>query len=182
MNDSQPLDLSTTESEHHGDVPTLQDMTMFRLYQAWSKANPIFTRLCEGRFNITRREWRILATAISHSTLTSAALADAADLDTVRTSRAISTLCEKGWLQRRRARHDARVVLIEASTAGRKLYQQIMPIITELNAQITQDLNEQELRILRAGLDKITLRAQAMLELDVIQERPHRGQSGKRAG
>lgn len=153
---------------------------MFRLYQAWSKANPIFTRLCEGRFNITRREWRILATVATRCSLTSAALARAANLDTVRTSRTISTLCEKGWLVRKRAGQDARIVFIEASDAGLRLYQQIMPTVTDLNVQITQDLNEEELRILRKGLDKITERAQTMFDIGIIKERPYRGQPGKR--
>ncbi|GAB2905196.1 MarR family winged helix-turn-helix transcriptional regulator [Paralcaligenes sp. KSB-10] len=160
--------------------PTIQDMTVFRIYRAWSGANPIFTRLCEGRFNITRREWRILATAAVNGRLGSAALAKAANLDLVRTSRTISTLCNKGWLIRHRNSRDARNIFIDVSEAGHALYRQIMPTIVELNAQVTQDLDADELRVLRKALDKITLRAQRMLEVEIIKERPHRGQPGKR--
>ena len=108
---------------------TLRDMVVFRIYRAWSAANPIFTRLCEGRFNITRREWRILATSVTHGRLGSAALAKAAMLDSVRTSRSITALCAKGWLQRQRDTRDARNIYVEASPAGLDLYRRIMPII-----------------------------------------------------
>ncbi|CFP11911.1 transcriptional regulator [Bordetella pertussis] len=67
---------------------------MYRLYQAWSQSNPVFVRLCEGRYGITRREWRILAAAVEHGRMTSAALAAAASLDLV---------CATSWRASRRA-------------------------------------------------------------------------------
>lgn len=160
--------------------PTLDDMMVFQLYKAWSGANPIFTRLCEGRFNITRREWRILATVAQQGCLTSAAVARAAGLDPARTSRAISSLCEKGWLTRRRDEHDARVVFIVQTDSGRSLYKEIMPAVTELNAVLTQDLDAEEVAALRGMLGKIARRAAMMLEADLVKERPHRGSAAKR--
>jgi DNA-binding MarR family transcriptional regulator len=155
-------------------------MVVFRIYRAWSAANPIFTRLCEGRFNITRREWRILATSVAHGRLGSAALAEAAMLDSVRTSRTITALCEKGWLQRQRDTQDARNIYVEASPAGLELYRRIMPIIVELNEQVAQDLSAEERRVLDAALDKIMRRSQSLLQAEVIKDRPHRGQGGTR--
>ncbi|KAG1479827.1 hypothetical protein G6F54_013872 [Rhizopus delemar] len=60
------------------EPPHLADMLMYRLYQAWSQSNPVFVRLCEGRFGITRREWRILACAVEGGIMHSAELAAAA--------------------------------------------------------------------------------------------------------
>src|SRR3546814_14124638 len=34
----------------------LAAMPLYCLYQAWSQASPVFVRLCEGRFGITRRD------------------------------------------------------------------------------------------------------------------------------
>lgn len=162
-------------------MPTsLRDMVVFRIYRAWSAANPIFTRLCEGRFNITRREWRILATSVVHGRLSSAALADAAMLDSVRTSRTITALCEKGWLQRQRDTRDARNIYVEASPAGLELYRRIMPIVVELNEQVAQDLDAEELRVLSTALDKIMRRSQSLLQAEVIKDRLHRSQGGTR--
>jgi len=159
-------------------MPTsLRDMVVFRIYRAWSAANPIFTRLCEGRFNITRREWRILATSVVHGRLSSAALAEAAMLDSVRTSRTITALCEKGWLLRQR---DARNIYVEASPAGLELYRRIMPIVVALNEQVAQDLDAEELRVLSTALDKIMRRSQSLLQAEVIKDRLHRSQGGTR--
>ena len=150
-------------------------MTAFRLYAAWSSANPIFTRLCEGKFNITRREWRLLATLATHGELSSSRLAEVAGLDAARTSRAITALCEKGWVERRRSSADARTVYVNVTEAGRTLYEQIMPAIIELNAQLTQDFNSEELEALHQLLARLGTRAQQLYESGVVSARANRG-------
>nr|WP_202411588.1 MarR family winged helix-turn-helix transcriptional regulator [Paracandidimonas lactea] len=154
-------------------------MMMFRLYRAWSAGNPIFTRLCEGRFNITRREWRILAIACMHHTLTSTALAEAASLDAARTSRAVGSLCEKGLLARARDERDARIVHVSVTEHGMQRYHDIMPIVASLNEEVFQDLSPTEIVALGSMLDRIEARAAAMLESNVVQERPRRNRQGR---
>src|SRR3546814_13482728 len=100
----------------------LAEMPMYCLYQAWSQASPVFVRLCEGRFGITRREWRLLAAAVEYGPLTSAELAATARLDLVRTSRALGTLCGKGWAARVRDSHDNRITHVMPPESGRALY------------------------------------------------------------
>ncbi|PLC53311.1 DNA-binding protein [Pollutimonas nitritireducens] len=163
-------------------LPTLDDMMMFRLYRAWSAGNPIFTRLCEGRFNITRREWRLLAVGVQHDGLTSTQLARAVGLDAPRTSRAIGTLCSKGLLMRRRDPGDARTVHISVTPSGIRLYRQIMPVVASLNKGIFQDLDVDELRALGSMLDRVVRRAGQMMADDLIKERPHRSRPGNAAG
>lgn len=160
-------------------LPTLGEMMMFRLYRAWSAGNPIFTRLCEGRFNITRREWRLLAIAVQHASLTSTQLAHAAALDAPRTSRAVSSLCGKGLLARSRDPGDARTVHVSVTEQGLGLYQQIMPVVASLNDVIFQDLDASELQALGSMLDRIVRRAEQMIEDDLVKERPHRSRPGK---
>jgi DNA-binding MarR family transcriptional regulator len=158
--------------------PTLGDMMMFRLYRAWSAGNPIFTRLCEGRFNITRREWRLLAIAVQHGSLTSTQLAHAAALDAPRTSRAVGTLCGKGLLSRSRDPGDARTVHISVTQEGLRLHHEIMPVVASLNDVIFQDLDAGELQALGSMLDRIVRRAGRMIEEDLVRERPHRNRPG----
>ncbi|HWK71127.1 MAG TPA: MarR family winged helix-turn-helix transcriptional regulator [Burkholderiaceae bacterium] len=160
-------------------LPTLGDMMMFRLYRAWSAGNPIFTRLCEGRFNITRREWRLLAIAVQHDSLTSTQLAHAAALDAPRTSRAVGSLCGKGLLERSRDPGDARTVHVSVTQQGVQLYREIMPVVASLNDVIFQDLDADELRALGSMLDRIVYRAGRMLEDDLVKERPHRSRPGQ---
>ncbi|WP_336973108.1 MarR family winged helix-turn-helix transcriptional regulator [Alcaligenes sp. PF14] len=153
---------------------TLPAMMMFQLYRAWSASNPIFIRLCEGRFNITRREWRILAIANMHPALTGTALAEAAALDTARCSRAVSTLCEKGLLKRTRDTKDSRIVHVSVTELGMQRYEEVMPVVASLNEEIFQDLSAAELSALSSMLDRVTSRAALMLESNVVQERARR--------
>lgn len=160
-------------------LPKLGDMMMFRLYRAWSAGNPIFTRLCEGRFNITRREWRLLAIAVQYDRLTSTQMTHAVGLDAPRTSRAVGALCNKGLLERSRDSVDARTVHISVTQQGLRLYQEIMPMVVSLNDVIFQDLDAGELQALGSMLDRIARRADQMMEEDLIKERPHRSRPGK---
>lgn len=155
-------------------APTLPAMMMFQLYRAWSAGNPIFIRLCEGRFNITRREWRILAIACMHPALTGTALAEAVSLDSARCSRAVSTLCEKGLLKRTRDTKDTRVVHVSVTELGMQRYKEVMPIVVSLNEEIFQDLSAVEMSALSSMLDRISNRAALMLESNVVKERARR--------
>lgn len=155
-------------------APTLPAMMMFQLYRAWSAGNPIFIRLCEGRFNITRREWRILAIACMHPALTGTALAEAVSLDSARCSRAVSTLCEKGLLKRTRDTKDTRVVHVSVTELGMQRYKEVMPIVASLNEEIFQDLSAAEMSALSSMLDRISSRAALMLESNVVKERARR--------
>lgn len=155
-------------------APTLPAMMMFQLYRAWSAGNPIFIRLCEGRFNITRREWRILAIACMHPALTGTALAEAVSLDSARCSRAVSTLCEKGLLKRTRDTKDTRVVHVSVTELGMQRYKEVMPIVASLNEEIFQDLSADEMSALSSMLDRIGSRAALMLESNVVKERARR--------
>lgn len=159
---------------------TLDDMLMYRLYQAWFQSSPVFVRLCEGRFGITRREWRLLACAVEHGPMSSADLAASAKLDLARTSRTLGALCEKGWLRRVQRGADRRVVLVEATAGGRDRYNALLPEVQRLNALLTQDLTDAELAQLRTLLARVEQRGQAMAQENLVVEKASRRSGGTR--
>lgn len=158
----------------------LADMLMYRLYQAWSQSNPVFVRLCEGRFGITRREWRILACAVEGGIMSSAELAAAAKLDLARTSRTLGALCEKGWLRRLPDSADRRVVRIEATAEGLARYQALLPEVSGLNDLLVQDLSHDEVALLRDFLGRIEQRGRRMAEANIVSEKASRREGGTR--
>ena len=160
--------------------PHLADMLMYRLYQAWSQSNPVFVRLCEGRFGITRREWRILACAIEGGIMNSAELAAAAKLDLARTSRTLGALCEKGWLRRLHDSADRRVVRVEATAEGQARYQALLPEVLRLNELLVQDLSETEVALLRDFLGRIEQRGRRMAEDNIVADKASRREGGTR--
>lgn len=168
----------------HTDTPEaasgLHDMFMYQLYQAWSQANPVFVRLCEGRFGITRREWRVLACSVEGGSLTSTELAAAAQLDLVRTSRTLGVLCDKGWLLRVPHPDDRRVVRVEPTEAGRACYRDMLPEVRKLNQLLTQDLTQEEIQLMRGLLGKVARRGLIMAHENIVQEKANRREGGTR--
>ncbi|MGE8676987.1 MAG: MarR family winged helix-turn-helix transcriptional regulator [Achromobacter marplatensis] len=162
------------------EPPHLADMLMYRVYQAWSQSNPVFVRLCEGRFGITRREWRILACAVEGGIMNSAELAAAAKLDLPRTSRTLGTLCEKGWLRRLHDSADRRVVRVEATAEGIDRYQRLLPEVARLNDLLVQDLNHDEIALLRDFLARIEQSGRRMADDNIVSEKASRREGGTR--
>lgn len=162
------------------DPRQLSDMLMYRLYQAWSQSNPVFLRLCEGRFGITRREWRVLACAVEGGVMNSTELAAAAKLDLTRTSRTLGALCEKGWLRRLHDSTDRRVVRVEATAEGLARYDALLPEVSHLNDLLVQDLSDDEVALLRDFLGRIEQRGRRMAEDNLVSEKASRREGGTR--
>ena len=158
----------------------LADMPMYCLYQAWSQASPVFVRLCEGRFGITRREWRLLAAAVEYGPLTSAELAATARLDLVRTSRALGTLCEKGWVARVRDARDKRIAHVMATEAGLALYRSMLPEVARLNDLLMADLTPAEGQQLLRLLQIVAQRGARMATDNVVADKASRRAGGTR--
>lgn len=153
---------------------------MYQLYQAWAQSNPVFVRLCEGRFGITRREWRLLACAIEGGIMTSAELAAAAKLDLARTSRTLGSLCEKGWLRRlARQRRPARGAH-RGHRRGPDRYRALLPEVLRLNDLLVQDLDAAEIALLRDLLTRIAGRGQRMAQDNLITDKASRREGGTR--
>ena len=67
-------------------------------------------------------------------------------------SNTISKMAREGWLQRTRATHDRRILLIEITPAGQALLSEISGQIIEKIAHILDPLSTKDLDALRAGL------------------------------
>lgn len=158
----------------------LEHMLMYRLYRAWSQASPVFVRLCEGRFGITRREWRLLATSCEQGVMTSAGLATAARLDLVRTSRCLGSLCEKGWLTRRTDDDDARIVWVQPSEQGLELYRELMPEISQLNDVLADGLDQEDKATLLRLLQQLEQRGAQMTADNLVADKASRRDGGTR--
>ena len=56
----------------------LDDLLLYRINRLLGVAGSMVIRLCEGRFGITRREWRVLAALAHEASLLSSQLAERA--------------------------------------------------------------------------------------------------------
>lgn len=147
-------------------APTvIDDMLLYRVGRLLATAGGVVIRLCEGEFGITRREWRVLAKLAQEDGILSSALAERAQLDRARTSRALTTLVAKQLVLRRPRPQDRREVTLHLTEAGRRLYDTLLPRVARINQDLTAVLGEAE----RAALDDMLARLQGQADALLAQ-------------
>ena len=158
---------------------SIHQMLLFRINRFFGAAGGLAMRMCETRFGLTRREWGVMATLATHEGLLSSELAEKAQLDRARTSRALSGLEEKGWVQRRPLDGDRRRVAIYLTPEGRRMYGLILPEMAKIHADIVAVLSDDELRQFDATLAKLQAHALTLEQQDRYADLPRVERSKK---
>jgi DNA-binding MarR family transcriptional regulator len=156
---------------------SLDELLLYRLSRLLSVAGSMVIRLCEGRFGITRREWRLIATLASRGRLGSSQLAEHAQLDRARTSKAVSSLVEKGLLSRTHPVGDRRQVLLQLTERGQTVYDELHPLVTRINADLLAALDADHAACLDEALRRLQARAE-QLAAEAVLPKADRGRRG----
>lgn len=145
----------------------LDDLLLYRMSRLLAVGGSMVIRLCEGRFGITRREWRLIATLASRGELSSSQLAEHAQLDRARTSKAVGSMVAKGLLSRTHPVGDRRQVLLGLTAHGQSVYDALFPLVTQINAELLAALDadtasrlDEALRLLQARAERMAGEAQ----------------------
>lgn len=155
--------MRTTDTAASLDNPqTLDDLVLYRFARLSATAGTMVVRLCEGRFGITRREWRMLALLAESDGLHPSALADRAQLDRARTSRAVSSLVAKGLVLRQVQASDQRYAQLLLSDQGQRLHQALFPLVARINRQLLEGLDPGAVKTMTAAVESMQARAEAM--------------------
>lgn len=153
------------------------DLLLQRLTRLVAVAGVPVVRLCEGQFGITRREWRIMASLRPGVSLLSSELAEQAQLDRARTSRAISSLVAKGLIDRRIVESDQRKATVTLTEKGCSVYELLFPIVSEVNQRLLQGLSKDALTALDDALTHIQAQAEILKKV-VGQPKANRRRGG----
>lgn len=145
------------------DAADLDDLLLYRLSRLLSVAGSMVIRLCEGRFGITRREWRVIALLARDEGLLSSQLAERAQLDRARTSRAVSSLVAKKLLRRQVGEGDRRQARLALTPTGRALYEQMFPLVQRINRELLSPLSRPQLATLEHALGALQDKADGMV-------------------
>ena len=163
------------------DPQGIDDMLLYRLGLVLSTAGSLVTRTCEGEFGITRREWRVLAQLGKRGGLMSSELAELAQLDRARTSRAVTAMLAKHLIQRESRPHDRRQVTLHLSDTGRALYEAVLPRIIAIHRELVAPLTPDQATQLDAFLVLLQQQAETMQrDTDLPKADRHRG--GRKLG
>ncbi len=165
-------------------TPTSSDLLMFRLNKLASLTGQPLIRICEGRYGITRREWRMIMTLGRDGPLLSGELAQRARIEPARTSRAVTLLVDKGLAIRTPRANDRRYVTIGLTGDGRAIFDALYPVVQQLNASLMAVFTAQEQAQFDALLSRLEQRAgtwMADAELPKADRRRHGGAGARGA-
>ena len=141
---------------------TLDELLLYRLSRLQATAGALVVRYCEGQYGITRREWRIMAVLANKGALGSSELAEHAQLDRSRTSKAVTALAHKNLLSRTPKAGDARHVSLALTTAGVAMHKSLFPLVSQINRDVLAALNAHEVQLLDDLLTRLQQSASAL--------------------
>lgn len=153
---------------------------MYRLARVVRASSGMVTRLVEGGFGITRREWGMVASLYTIDEITSSALAERLQLDRVRTSRSLQGLVKKGLVRCRRSDADKRVVHVSLAEPGRRLYEQLFPRIAQLNTELLAAIDAGQVDALAQSLQRLESQGHAMSAMGRVTDKADRRSGGGR--
>lgn len=146
-----------------GQPASLDDVLLYRLSRLLATAGSMVIRLCEGSFGITRREWRVIALLAQDEGLLSSQLAQRAQLDRARTSKAVTSLVGKKLLLRQARPGDRRQATLALTESGRALYQALYPKVLEINRELLDCLPASGVADLDGSLAALQQRAEELV-------------------
>lgn len=158
----------------------LDELLNFRLHMLQALSGAPIVRLLEGRHGITRREWRLLALLADRGPLSPSDLATQGQLDRARTSRSIGVLVEKKLALREALVADPRRAKVSLTPAGQRLYDQLFPLIADINMQLVSALDDATLDVLDNALARLRTKADELNRALATDIKAHRQQGGSR--
>ncbi len=166
-------------SPHLREPRSILDLVNYQMYLIGSM-NTDVTRLCEGEFGITRREWRFLALLAALGPLAPSELAVRAGLDRSRTSKGVTALLAKNLITKLTFSSDRRRSTLNLTDDGRALYERIFPRVRAVNLALLGVLDDEETSTLTLILDKLRRQATALSHGDRAAALAPRRRGGSR--
>ena len=130
-------------------------MMMYRVLDA---VMPEF-RAIFARFELTEPQWRVLRALWDDDGQTVSALSGLTLIDAPVLVGVIDRLERDGLVTRRRSQTDRRRVHVHLTPRGRRLEQEVRPLVDEAYARLDATLSPEEWRLLYATLDKLCANA-----------------------
>jgi DNA-binding MarR family transcriptional regulator len=159
---------------------TVDDLLNYRLSCLLASSGAMITLLCEGRYGITRREWRLIALLAAHGAMSPSELARRAHLERPRTSRHITELAARKLIRRLPVPEDGRRAQVELTPKGQRLYEELFPQSVRFNDEVLAALSPQELSAFDKALDKLTEAAERIAAARPVADKADRRHGGAR--
>jgi DNA-binding MarR family transcriptional regulator len=158
----------------------VDELLNYRLASLLACSTAVTTRLCEGRYGITRREWRLIALLADYGAMSPSALAEQAHLKRPIVSRLINDLIDKRLVAKVRMPSDNRRATLELSQHGFQLHAELFPLSVELNRRVLSALTSSQLSVFDEALTLLTSHAEEVIRSYPIEAKADRRHGGSR--
>jgi DNA-binding MarR family transcriptional regulator len=133
----------------------LPSFVPFRLNRLAVAVSHYLSAIYRERFGLDIPEWRVLVTVGPERGCTAQHIAGSTRMHKTRVSRAIAHLAELGLMERTSSTHDRRAMELRLSKAGRRMYQELVPLALERERTLLSCLNKDELRGFLLALENL---------------------------
>lgn len=133
----------------------LEQFLPYRLSLLSNRISQSIARIYVDRFNLTITEWRVMAVLGRSPGLSANEVAERTAMDKVAVSRALARLIDAGRVLRTTADGDRRRSALRLSAAGRRIYEQVVPLALEFEHKLLSALDSEERDQLLRLLDKL---------------------------
>ncbi len=120
--------------------------------------------LFEDRYGISLPEWKVLAIIRENPCLSAVSVACLAQMDTVAVSRAVTKLLDRGLVFREVDSEDRRCSVLHVSEEGRDMHDQIAPLASELEANLLEELSEEEQSVFAKAIRVLDAKAKVFTD------------------
>ncbi len=141
----------------------LQEYLPYRLSVAANAVSRLIARAYEARFDLRIPEWRLLAVLADEGPLTQQVLCGRTVMDKVTVMRAARSLVRRRLLRRLPNRADGRSHRLALTTAGRRIYRQIVPLALQHESRLLRQIAPRDAARLHRCLRVLETSAQAAL-------------------
>lgn len=114
----------------------------------------------ESRFGVSIPEWRVIAIVGRFPDLSAVEVAERTVMDKVAVSRAVTKLIKSGCIDRQFADADRRRSILNLTTKGREVHDEIAPLALQMEADLLEDLDSDEVEVLDRVIDKLYAKSQ----------------------
>jgi DNA-binding MarR family transcriptional regulator len=137
----------------------LTEFFPYQLTQLQAKVSDNIAEIYTGKFDLSRQEWRVLASLGNGELLSAKQIGEQTNLEKMPASRAITKMQAQGLLVKSMDKTDKRSSLLKLTEEGLSIYQQLIPMALEREQELLSVLSAQEKNQLNKIIEKLTLKS-----------------------
>ncbi|WP_199088711.1 MarR family transcriptional regulator [Bosea sp. ASV33] len=136
----------------------LERFLPYRLNVVGTLGGRALGRIYGEHFGIGIPEWRVVAQLGEFGKLTSRDIGELAQMHKTKVSRAVGELEKRGLVSRAENRQDRRESFVTLTAAGKRIYDQIVPLALDFEARWIEGIAPDELKVFERVLSTLTER------------------------